>query len=146
MTLEQRISTYTPTKYNPYYWWRRFKGRETLHKYTPLYNRILNGDFEVSDYHWWYLWEKELEKQALSKEKSVEKQHEIRGIFGERKRRLLADFEKDEAKIKEELYKAFKIAFRINKEELEEEMLQFDGSLSDFYIHMQNKRNAIQIS
>jgi len=136
MTLQERIATYTPTKYNPYYWWRRFKSRDTLHKYNSLKTRILNGDFETSDYHWWYLWEKELEKEALANEKSVEKQHEIRGLYGERKRRLLADFEKDEAKIKEEMYKAFRIEFRITNDELEEKMLNFDGTLAEFYDYL----------
>lgn len=142
MNLKDRISTYTPTKYNPYYWWRRFKGRETLHKYNRLPERISNGDFEVSDYHWQMLWENELEKEALSKIKDPEKQHETRCLFGERKRRLANDFEKDEAKILEEMYKAFKVEMGLSKEIVEEEMLQFDGTLNEFYIYIKNKQNG----
>ena len=37
-------------KFNVFYYWRRFKMRQTMHKYTPLETRIKNGDFEFSDY------------------------------------------------------------------------------------------------
>lgn len=133
MELEKRIEQYTPVKYNPYFWWRRFKLRDTKHHYTPLQVRIEHGDFEISDYHWWLMWERKLEQDALAKEPRVEKQHELRGLYGERKRRLADDFEKDEAKIKAEMYKAFKMEFRIGEEELENKMMEFDGTLSEFY-------------
>ena len=126
MELKERIKQYTPTKYNPYYWWRRFKSRDTKHPYTILQTRIENGDFEVSDYHWWMMWENELEQEAISKE---------------RKRRLMTDFEKDEAKIKSEMYRAFKIEFRLGETELEDAMLEFDGTLIEFYYELNNKRN-----
>jgi hypothetical protein len=141
MELKERIKQYTPTKYNPYYWWRRFKSRDTKHPYTILQTRIENGDFEVSDYHWWMLWENELEQEAISKERNVDKQHELRGLYGERKRRLMTDFEKDEAKIKSEMYRAFKIEFRIDEAELEDAMLEFDGTLIEFYYELSDKRN-----
>ncbi len=146
MELTQRIATYTPNKYNPYYWWRRFKPRQTLHPYRSLQEKIVNGDYETSDYHWWWLHEKQLEQEALLKEKSVEKQHELRGIFGERKRRLLADFQKDEAKILEEMYKDFSVAFRMTREQVEEEMLQFDGGLAEFHSYLQDKKLKNQIN
>ena len=141
MEIKDKISTYTPTKYNPYYWWRRFKGRETLHKYQPLKDKIMNGDYEPSDYHWWMLWENELEKESISKITDVGKQHEARCLFGERRRRLMNDFEKDEAKIKSEMYRAFKIEFRLSETELEDAMLEFDGTLIEFYYELNNKKN-----
>jgi DNA polymerase III delta prime subunit len=140
MQLEERITQFKKKNYDRFYWWRRFKTRETLHPYTILQTRIEHGDFEPSDFHWMLLWERKLEKEALAKEKSVDKQHELRGIYGERKRRLMLDFEKDEAKIKGEMYKAFRIEFRLNEVELENEMLQFEGSLSEFYYYLSNKQ------
>ena len=86
------------------------------------------------------LWEDELEKEALAKEKSADKKHEIRSLFGERKRRLLIDFEKDEERIKSEMYKAFDNELRMTKSEIEEEMLQFDSTLSEFYCYIYNKK------
>ena len=140
MELEKRIEQYTPVKYNPYYWWRRFKQRETKHHYTILQDRIEHGDFEVSDYHWWMMWEDKLEQDAISKERNTDKQHELRGLYGERKRRLATDFEKDEVKIKSEMYKAFRIEFRLNETELEDKMIEFDGTLSEFYYELKSKQ------
>jgi hypothetical protein len=140
MELKDRISTFRKNTYNRFYWWRRFQPRETLHKYRRLNERIPNGDFEVSDYHWQVLWENELEKEAIGNERSVDKQHEIRCMFGERRRRLNNDYEKDEQKILDEMYKAFRVELRMSKDEVEEEMLNFDGTLSEFYYYIYNKR------
>jgi hypothetical protein len=140
MELKDRISTFRKNTYNRFYWWRRFQPRDTLHKYRRLNERIPNGDFEVSDYHWQVLWENELEKQAISEEPSIDKQHEIRCMFGERRRRLNNDYEKDEQKILDEMYKAFRVELRMSKDEVEDEMLQFDGTLSEFYYYIYNKK------
>lgn len=140
MELKERIETYQKQNYNPYYWWRRFKGRNMLHKYQPLEAKVKNGDFEVSDYHWWILWENKLEEKALADISEPDKQHETRCLFGERRRRLTADFEKDEAKILEAMYKDFWVEFRMNQTEVEDEMLQFDGTLSEFYYYIYNKK------
>jgi len=140
MELKDRISTFRKNTYNRFYWWRRFQPRQSLHPYRRLDERISNGDFEVSDYHWQALWENELEKQAVSEESSIDKQHEIRCMFGERRRRLNNDYEKDEQKILDEMYKAFRVELRMSKDEVEEEMLNFDGTLSEFYYYIYNKR------
>lgn len=140
MELKERIEQYSKQNYNKFYWWRRFQSRETLHKYRRLEEKINNGDYEVSDYHWWMLWENELENEAVSKEIDVVKQHETRCLFGERKRRLTADFEKDEAKILEAMYKDFWVELRMTQTEVEDEMINFDGTLSEFYYYIYNKK------
>jgi len=140
MELKDRISTFRKNTYNRFYWWRRFQPRQSLHDYRRLDERILNGDFEASDYHWQTLWENELEKQAINEEPSIDKQHEIRCMFGERRRRLNNDYEKDEQKILDEMYKAFRVELRMSKDEVEDEMLQFDGTLSEFYYYIYNKK------
>jgi hypothetical protein len=145
MELSQRIATYTPTKYNPYYWWRRFKSSKSpLHKYQPLESKIKNGDYEISDYHWWLMWERKLEQEAIGDIKDVALVHELRGLHSERIRRLTVDFERDEAQILEAMYKDFWIEFRMEKEEVEEEMLQFDGTLFEFYQHIYSKNKQIK--
>ena len=140
MELKDRISTFRKNTYNRFYWWRRFQPRETLHKYRRLDERIPNGDFEVSDYHWQVLWENELEKEAITNEPNPDKKHEIRCLFGERRRRLNNDYEKDEQKILDEMYKAFKTELRMTREQVDDEMLNFDGTLSEFYYYIYNKR------
>ena len=140
MELKDRIATYSKQNYNKFYWWRRFQSRQTLHKYRRLSEKIDNGDYEVSDYHWWMLWEDKLEQEAVSKITDPSKLHEARCLFGERRRRLSADYEKDEAKILEAMYKDFRIELRMSQEEVEDEMLQFDGTLSEFYYYIYNKK------
>ena len=140
MELKNRISTFRKNTYNRFYWWRRFQPRETLHKYRRLNERIPNGDFEVSDYHWQLQYEDVLEKEATAKEPNSDKKHEIRCMFGERKRRLSKDYEMDEKKILDEMYKAFKNELKMTREQVDEEMLNFEGTLSEFYHYIYNKR------
>ena len=140
MELKDRIATFRKNTYNRFYWWRRFQPRETLHKYRRLNERIPNGDFEVSDYHWQLQYEDVLEKEATAKEPNSDKQHEIRCMFGERKRRLSKDYEMDEKKILDEMYKAFKTELRMTREQVDDEMLNFEGTLSEFYHYIYNKR------
>lgn len=141
MELKERIASYSKQNYNKFYWWRRFQSsKNPLHKYRRLNEKIANGDYEVSDYHWWVMWENELEKEALVGVSCPDKQHEIKCLFGERRRRLTADYEKDEAKILESMYKDFKVELGMDKEEVEDEMLQFDGTLSEFYSYIYSKK------
>ena len=141
MELKDRISTFRKNTYNRFYWWRRFQPRETLHKYRRLNERIPNGDFEVSDYHWQLQYEDVLEKEATAKEPNSDKKHEIRCMFGERKRRLSKDYEMDEKKILDEMYKAFKNELKMTREQVDEEMLNFEGTLSEFYHYIYNEDN-----
>jgi hypothetical protein len=143
MELKDRIAGYRKQNYNKFYWWRRFQPRQMLHHYRRLDERIPNGDFEVSDYHWQSMWEDELEKQAIENESNPDKRHELRCMYGERRRRLNNDYEKDEQKILDEMYKAFRIELRMTRDEVEEEMLQFDGTLSEFYYYIYSKKNTI---
>ena len=140
MELKDRIATFRKNTYNRFYWWRRFQPRETLHKYRRLNERIPNGDFEVSDYHWQIQYEDVLEQEAIAKEPNIDRQHEVRCMFGERKRRLSKDYEADEKKILDEMYKAFKTELRMTREQVDEEMLNFEGTLVEFYYYIYNKR------
>jgi len=140
MELKDRIATFRKNTYNKFYWWRRFQPRQTLHKYARLSERIPNGDFEVSDYYWQLQYENVLEQEATDKEPNPDKKHEIRCMFGERKRRLTKDYEADEVKILDDMYKAFRNEFRMTREQVEEEMLNFDGGLSEFVTYLTNKQ------
>ena len=140
MELKDRIATFQRNTYNRFYWWRRFQPRQTLTKLHRLEQRVPNGDFEVSDYHWQLLWENVLEQEAADKEPNPDKKHEIRCMFGERRRRLSKDYETDEAKILDEMYKAFWSEFRMKREQVEEEMLNFDGELAEFIVYLSSKQ------
>jgi hypothetical protein len=140
MELKDRIATFQRNTYNKFWWWRRFQPRQTLHKYRRLDERIPNGDFEVSDYHWQLQYENILEQEATDKEPNPDKKHEIRCMFGERRRRLSKDYEADETKILDEMYKAFKNELGLNRDQIDDEMLNFDGTLAEFYYYLTNKQ------
>jgi hypothetical protein len=140
MELKDRIATFRKNTYNKFYWWRRFQPRQMLHKLNRLEQRIPNGDFEVSDYYWQLQYEDVLEQEDLANEPSVDRQHEIRSLYGERKRRLTKDYEADEAKILDEMYKAFKNELGMKRDQVDDEMLNFDGTLAEFYYYLTNKQ------
>ena len=140
MELKDRIATFQRNTYNKFCWWRRFQPRQMLHKYRRLDERIPNGDFEVSDYYWQLQYEDVLEQADLANESSVDRQHEIRSLYGERKRRLTKDYEADEAKILDEMYKAFKNELGMKRDQVDDEMLNFDGTLAEFYYYLTNKQ------
>ena len=131
--VRDKISTFTPTKYNQFYWWRRFKMRETLHPYKPLYDKIKNGDYDVSDYFYQSKYELELMEEKLSTIKNPEDKHEQRGLWMERYRRLNEDYAKDEANIMKALVKDFNTTFRVTEEELYSYMEECDGDLLCLY-------------
>jgi hypothetical protein len=140
MELKDRIATFRKNTYNKFYWWRRFQPRQTLSKLNRLEQRVPNGDFEVSDYHWQLQYEDVLEQNDLANEPSVDRQHEIRSLYGERKRRLTKDYEADETKILDDMYKAFWSEFRMTKEQVEDEMINFDGDLAEFILYLSSKQ------
>ena len=131
--IREKIATFTPNKYNQFYWWRRFKSRETLHPYRPLFDKIKNGDYEMSDYHYQAKYELELLEEKLVNVKDPERQHELRGLSMERHRRLMNDFEKDETKILNDMKKDFRLTFGISEKSLEKYMEECDGDLMCLY-------------
>ena len=107
--------------------------RDTLHPYKPLYDKIKNGDYEVSDYFYQAKYELELMEEKLSTIKSIEDKHEQRGLWMERYRRLNEDYAKDEANIMKALIKDFKMTFRVTETELYSYMEECDGDLICLY-------------
>ena len=67
------------------------------------------------------------------------KQSEILVLDIARYRRLMADFEKDEAERMSNLYKEFKINFKLDEETVQSEMSDFDGTLEEFYHYIRKK-------
>jgi hypothetical protein len=137
--VRDKISTFTPSKYNKFYWWRRFKMRETLHPYKPLYDKIKNGDYDVSDYFYQTKYELELMEDKLSTIKDPNDKHEQRALWMERYRRLNEDYAKDEANIMKALIKDFRVTFRVTEEELYLHMEECEGDLICLYNTVKQK-------
>jgi hypothetical protein len=107
--------------------------RETLHPYKPLYDKIKNGDYDVSDYFYQAKYELELMEKELSTIKNSEDRHEKRGLWMERYRRLNEDYAKDEDAIMKALIKDFKTTFWVTEDELYSYMEECDGDLLCLY-------------
>jgi hypothetical protein len=131
--VRDKIATFTPVKYNQFYWWRRFKMRETLHPLKPLYYKIKNGDYEMSDYFYQAKYELELLEEKLVGITDIKAKHEATGLSMERYRRLINDYEKDEVKILQQLKKDFKTVFQVSEEELDRYMEECDSGLMCLY-------------
>ena len=131
--VRDKIASFTPVKYNQFYWWRRFKMRETLHPLKPLYDKIKNGDYDVSDYFYQAKYELELLDEKLVGINDVKARHEATGLSMERYRRLMNDYEKDETKILQQLKKDFKTVFGVSEDELDRYMEECDGDLMCLY-------------
>jgi hypothetical protein len=51
--IEKNLLKLQKLNYNQFFWWRRWtrKGK-SLHKYSPLIDKIQNGDYDDSPYRW----------------------------------------------------------------------------------------------
>ena len=146
--LQKEFSKLQKLNYNQFRWWRMYDTKnKPLDKRQPLRDRILNGDYDFS--HYWYqaAWVEhelnDLQKECTNDDaKFVEKGSVLRA----RRKRLLEDYERDEKEKLEELYNEFPKYFRVSKDQVKEEMLNFSGSLIDFYYHMDDKYKILHIS
>jgi len=139
--VNKEISKLQPLKYNQFYWWRKFKEKSPLSTKDAVHARIDNGDFDFSSYYWqaqYALLEME-EKTGHIKDPSI--RHESQTLFRERYRRLMNDFEKDEPQRLDAYKKAMTSLFEIEKEELENKMDTFDGTLKELYILIKTNYN-----
>ena len=139
--VNKEIDKLQPLKYNQFYWWRKFKEKSPLSTKDAVHARIDNGDFDFSSYYWqaqYALLEME-EKTGHIKDPSI--RHESQTLFRERYRRLMNDFEKDEPQRLDAYKKAMTSLFEIEKEELENKMDTFDGTLKELYILIKTNYN-----
>jgi hypothetical protein len=146
--LQKEFSKLQKLNYNQFRWWRMYDVKnKPLDKRKPLRDRILNGDYDFS--HYWYqvawceheindLWEQYKDDPVQYTDKSK--------MINARRKRLLDDFARDEHDKLEELYNEFPKYFRISKNQVKEEMLNFSGSLIDFYYHMDEKYKIVHLS
>lgn len=141
--LEEHLTTnYYKKPYDRFMWWRSYTTKKTpLTNRHPLRDRILNGDFDYGSFKY----EAELVEHRMN-----EKYKELHNDSGRyvqetsldraRRKRLLEDYEKDEAKKLEELKKAFtNYRWRMTRDQYDEEVLNWEGNLIDFYFYIEEK-------
>lgn len=125
-------------KYNKFRWWRMYEPKlPPLSNKAPLIDRIMNGDFDYSHYKLQAeLVEHELNELAEKCKGNNEIFNEKSSLLRAKRKRLLDEFEKDEADKLNALFKEFYKNFTIDEGELENEMLRFKGTLEEFYYYM----------
>ena len=131
--LEEQLSKLIPKRYNQFVWWRRYEVRQTLPDKSPLYDKIINGDYEHSDYYYQAEMENYLLADKIKDIKYFEDQLEHRSLFSARWKRLIDDYQKDEKEILRKMKKDFKATFNILPDELEFIMQDFDGTTLELY-------------
>ena len=134
--VKKELSKLTPLNYNKFFWWRKYATpHKTLPKKSPLLNKIKNGDFELSPYYW-------MAKQAEMEINSIHDKFGAKDpsmFFIEskmvcaRRNRLWMDFEKDEMEKMKNLEEEFIKTFKITKEEFQNYIESFDGSILELY-------------
>jgi len=137
--IEEKLSHLNPIKYNRFQWWRNYDSKSELTKYHPLLQRIRNGDFDFSHYYWQAQNAIiQLNDNIINKNDFEELQSKS-GLYMEKYRRLIEDFEKDEKKRLLEFKKAVRQVFRISSEEYDEVFENFVGTLEEFYYFMESR-------
>lgn len=131
----EHINKLQPLTYNKFRWWRTHTDNVTpLGKRASLKDRILNGDFNPSS----YFWQAQLalhnakKKVDLSKDDSQSQYEKLRLDLA-RYRRLMDDFKKEEQERFEALFDAFTKAYKISRQQLEEDFLKCPQDLLWFY-------------
>lgn len=138
--IESKLSELKPSKYNRFFWWRRWSQKNTLlDKNSSFLDKIVNGDFEESPYYWQIKYCEYEINQKESKFKDYQRFLEESKLDRVRRRRLIDDYEKDESERISLMKKEFINNFHFNEKTLEDELLSFDGTIRDFYIHCNNK-------
>lgn len=135
MNIKKDIPKFILTKYNRFYWWRRFKGRDTLHKNFPLLARIKNGDFDYSDYRVQALYELQLAEEKANTYAPYEytERDEVLKMGRLRYNRLMEDFQKDEFYLLQGIKNEFCKWFWISTEEFDEYLEKCEGDLVELY-------------
>lgn len=137
-TLEAKLSTLPNKTYNKFMWWRRYQSRQTKPDKSTFYDKIINGDFETSDYYYQAEYENYLLEDAVKDIKHYEDKVSHISMFRARHKRLMEDYQKEEAEILRKLKLEFKKVFKIPKENLEKIMETFDGTTLDLYIYIKD--------
>jgi len=133
--VDANLSRYQPLNYNRFMWWRSHTdGIKPLGKRATLKARIENGDFNESS----YFMQAQLalhnakDKVDLNRHNHSD-QLEILSVDLARYKRLMEDYEKEENARLEALFDAFTSHFQMTREELENELCEWNMDLLSYY-------------
>lgn len=136
--LEAELSKLQKKNYNQFQWWRRYQTRKMLHPKTPLEERIINGDYEHSDYYYQAQHENYLLEDKIQGKVYYEDMLDDISMFRTRYKRLMDDYEKDEKQLIKDLRKEIRTVTRITYDELDKIMETFDGTTHELFIYVRD--------
>lgn len=137
---------YYKKPYDRFMWWRSYVPKNRpLHNKNYLRDKIVNGDFDIAP----FIYEVELVEHRLNqKHKEIfpdtSKYLEVTSMDRARRKRLIEDAEKDEANKLSTLTKEFMKYYKLTKKQVEEEMLNSDGTLLEFFDYMHDKYDPLK--
>lgn len=139
--IEKQLSQLQKLNYNQFFWWRRW-GRKSqpLHNYSPLIDKIRNGDYDPSPYLWqihYCQWE--IDQKYKKYEGDGRTQASETRLDKNRRRRLTDDHEKYEKENLEQLRKDFVATFRMTKQNFDHDVVEVGGTLEEFYNYCEDK-------
>jgi hypothetical protein len=142
-TVLKQLQNFKPLKYNKFYWWRTHTDNITyLSKKSTLLSRIQNGDFNPSSYLWQSQLVLHLAKEKLNLFKDdYEKQIELLNLDIIRYRKLVEDYEKEENFRLNSFYEAFCKEFSLSKDDLDQKISNFNGTILDLYNYLKTNNN-----
>jgi len=135
--ITKEIKKLQPLNYNQFRWWRRFDTKiKPLPKTSTFLQRIQNGEYEFSHYYWqWKLSEIEINELYVKYDRDIQKLIEKNSVDFERRKRLIEDFEKDEAARLKALLDGFLREFDMTKEDYYLHLENFNGTTEEFYMY-----------
>jgi hypothetical protein len=132
--VEKHLSELKKINYTPFRWWRNYQAAPPLPKNKLMIERIKNGDFETSPYFWMAqsaLWEKHDNDNNDSL--TPHEQRKRGAMLLNKYERLMNDFDKDEDERIETFIKEVSSAFKLDKEQLQNEFNEYPGTILEFY-------------
>lgn len=126
---------YYKKPYDRFMWWRSYTSKtKPLPKQAPLKDKILNGDFDLGS----FTYEVEVVEHRLNKRyteliNDPGRYVEESAVDKARRKRLKEDFEKDENKKLDDLAREFSYLLGITKNQVFDELIEFNGTLIEFY-------------
>jgi len=136
-TVHREIKKLQPLNYNQFRWWRRFDTKtKPLPRGVKFLDRIKNGEYEFSHYYWqWKLTELEINDLYVKYNGDVREIIMSHAVDLARRKRLIEDFEKDEASLLKALKDGFMREFVMTKEEYDDHVIEFGGTTEEFYLY-----------
>jgi hypothetical protein len=153
-------ATYDPTPpkpnktYNKFFWWRRYQEHKALSKMASIWDKVKNGDYDVTpyykqrEYEFWFE-EQEINKYKANYSGSYEnigwQERQISKLYWQRRKRLMNDAERDELNRWVTFVKDVKTNFGGTEEQIKDMFESFEGTITEFLEAYRESRNLPKI-